>query len=189
MAEHKDTVDTRQGTRGKADSRMEQRPPPPPPRGAPRPRQPKRSMNNAAGPVAAVRLPSRTATSKTRLSPSSLAVFRVTTASLTLAPPPSTETVALGGSWAKLPVPVHSPTRSAVGRSDGPVCEDNGIRRHAPEGQLIASSFAPCALMTARAGMAPAWEGWPMVLASGTWPLRRLSGAGVRSQQRRWSRR
>ncbi len=63
------------------------------------------SMNTEAGPSAAPRLPSNTSTSKVSFSPSSLAVFRVTTRSDTL--PPSlwkTETVALGGSLAKLPV-------------------------------------------------------------------------------------
>src|SRR6516165_2607858 len=64
------------------------------------------TMNTAAAPSAPLMSPSRTLTSNARLSPSSFGFFRTTTASST--PLPSfwkVETVAFGGSFAKLSLP------------------------------------------------------------------------------------
>src|SRR5688500_1385572 len=72
------------------------------------------SMKTEAGPSELAMLPSSTWTSKVSLSPSSLGDFRTATISAT--PEPSfwnTETVALGGSLAKLPV-VQMSTMSGV---------------------------------------------------------------------------
>ena len=82
---------------------------------------PRVSINIDAGPSDPTRQPSRTSTSNVSLSPSSLGDFNTTTTSCTDDPSLlNTETVALGGSLAKLPVD-HSATRSAAGmRSDRP---------------------------------------------------------------------
>ena len=62
-------------------------------------------MKTDAGPSDLPRLPSRTVTSKVSRSPSSLAALSTSTASVTLEPSlENTDTVAFGGSLAKLPV-------------------------------------------------------------------------------------
>ena len=128
-----------------------------------------RSMKRAAGPLPPLRLPSRTATSKVRLPPSSFGFIKVTTASSTFEPsPPRTEMVALGGSLMKLSLPsshcmmncsVVTWPAARTGRSaktiefaDTPVIV-----------RVLPSSLAPAELRTNREGTGPVGVAWPMV--------------------------
>src|SRR5262245_4818694 len=89
-------------------------------------------MNNEAGPSAASSLPSRTATSKVRVSPESLGILSSTTASSTDWPSLlNTEMVALGGSPAKLSLPSpHCLMNSDVLKRGAPGIEHRQRRNH-----------------------------------------------------------
>ena len=109
------------------------------------------SMNTAADPSAPLRSPSSTSTSKVKRSPSRLGDFNTTTASFT--PDPSlvkAETVAFGGSLAKLSLPfAQSSTmclvRSCPADTHRSISKDDGVLRDAIQNQLVAlQSGFPC---------------------------------------------
>ena len=76
------------------------------------------SMKTDAGPSAPVKFPSRTSTSNVSRSPSSFGVLSTTTASRMVAPSLlNADTVALGGSFAKLSLPVAQSSMILLVRS------------------------------------------------------------------------
>src|SRR5690349_6038617 len=138
-------------------------------------------MNTATGPSALARSPSSTATSKVALRPSARTDFSTTTASATLVPSlENADTVALGGSLAKLPV-VHSASRSGVlmwpalrtGRlANRTADEDTPFRT-----RLLPVNVAPLALRTIKASERFLAAGVPIVFWAGA--VMALGGGGI----------
>src|SRR6476620_835547 len=128
-------------------------------------------MKTDAGPSASPRLPSSTATSKVSRSPANLGLRNTTTASVTFEPSLlKADTVALGGSLAKLPV-FHSSTRSVVGRCPamraGRLAKRTADCATPSRVRLGPASLAPCALSTISASDCLRACGTPMVFCAG----------------------
>ena len=137
-------------------------------------------MNTEAGPSALPRLPSSTLTSKVSRSPSSLADFSTTTASVTLEPSlENTETVAFGGSLAKLPV-CQIATMSGVTMwptlRTGRLVKSVARRQHAVEHELARrrawrrvalSTISACEYCRAAGTPIVFWAGAVMALGAG----------------------
>src|SRR5262245_52636641 len=139
------------------------------------------SMNIAAGPSALARSPSSTATSKTALLASLRTDFSTTTASATLLPSlAKAETVALGGSLAKLPVD-HRAIRS--GRLMWPAPRTGRLAKRMAEDEtplstsVLPDRAAPLALRTISASERFLAEGVPIVFCAGA--VMALGGVGT----------
>src|SRR5215212_8957446 len=131
-------------------------------------------MNRAAGPEAPFKLPSRTATSKVRVPSASWGDLSVTTASLTLDPsPPSIDTVALGGSAAKLFLSAsHCLMNCSVvtwpAARTGRSAKTITFAATPDKVSFVPLSVAPAELTTASEGTGPVDLTCPIVLSSGT---------------------
>ena len=128
-------------------------------------------MKTEAGPSALPRLPSRTLTSKVSRSPSSLAEVSSTTASLTLEPSlENTDTVAFGGSLAKLPV-CQIATMSGVTMwptlRTGRLVKSVALGSTPSSTSCLPSSLAPRAFSTIRACEYCRAAGTPIVFWAG----------------------
>ena len=128
-------------------------------------------MKTEAGPSALPILPSRTLTSKVSRSPSSLAEVSSTTASLTLEPSlENTDTVAFGGSLAKLPV-CQIATMSGVTMwptlRTGRLVKSVALGRTPSSTSCLLSSLAPRAFNTIKACEYCRAVGTPIVFWAG----------------------
>ena len=135
---------------------------------------PMMSMNMAAAPSAPVRFPSRTSTSKVSRSPSSFGVFSTTTASRIAEPSLlNADTVAFGGSFAKLSVPIAQSSMmwlvvSCPAARTGRSAKTIEFGATPVSTSLFPCKLTPCELRTIREGTTSGLVTPPIVFCSGT---------------------